>query len=433
MWKVNVAKYLCVGALALLPGNGAVAAESLYADGADKKIVFRYDGTEGYDICYRIPSIVRVMAGKHAGRIIAINDYRYSGADIGAGRIDLYQSYSDDNGATWSKPNHFRNKAGEPVAQGDGTKTATCGFGDAASVSDRESGELLVLAVGGHRNFFRGRRDKPNYCFSWRSGDGGESWTRRDVTEQILRLFDGEEEYGNVDSQFFGSGRIAQSSRIKTGDNYRLYAALTTQNGGWNTRNWVLYSDNFGDTWEILGGVPCVTEYGDEPKVEELPDGSVLLASRRQNGNRHFNIFSYDDIASATGKWSGVVATDMGMGPVNACDGEILILQARDNKTGEDCYLALQSFPYGGKRENVSIAWRKIDYGMRMYDPEAFCDWEGRYQVTDKPSAYSTMVELEDGSIGFLFEETTFPDKDYCGIFERLTLPQITSGRYCSR
>ena len=64
--------------------------------------VFRYDGTPGYNIVYRIPAITTVAAGPHKGRLIAVNDYRYCGGDIGAGRIDLHMSYSDDNGQTWS-------------------------------------------------------------------------------------------------------------------------------------------------------------------------------------------------------------------------------------------------------------------------------------------------------------------------------------------
>ena len=39
--------------------------------------------------------------------LLASADYRYGGGDIGAGRIDLYQSHSDDNGLTWSEPGHL--------------------------------------------------------------------------------------------------------------------------------------------------------------------------------------------------------------------------------------------------------------------------------------------------------------------------------------
>ncbi len=53
-------------------------------------VVFRFDGTPGHDIDYRIPAITRVNAGPHAGRLIAASDYRYCKQDIGGGRIDLH-------------------------------------------------------------------------------------------------------------------------------------------------------------------------------------------------------------------------------------------------------------------------------------------------------------------------------------------------------
>lgn len=399
-------------------------------EAAKGTMIFRYDGTPGYTVCYRIPTIVTVENGPHKGRVIAVNDYRYCGADIGAGRIDLYYSVSDDNGLTWSTPGLFYDAAGNPVTQGDDTYNADCAFGDAATVSDRESGKILMLAVGGHVGFFASRRYAPNQCFRWYSEDGGDTWTQgENITEQILSLFDGEPTFGQIDGQFFGSGRIMQSRYIKVGDYYRLYAVLSSQNNGGNTRNWCLYSDDFGKTWTILGGVPCVASTADEPKAEELPDGSVLLATRRNGSNRNFNIFRYTDIAKAEGSWGTSVATDMGMGTINACDGEIMILPVRNKETNEQCYMALQSFPYGGTRSKVSIAWKALDSAEDIASPSAFTTWNGRYQITKLGSAYSTMTWQHDNTLGFLYEESTY-GKDYCGIYRNLTIEEITGDKY---
>ena len=49
-------------------------------------------------IPYRIPAILSTPQG----RLIAMSDYRYCGADIGFGQIDIVGKYSDDNGKTWS-------------------------------------------------------------------------------------------------------------------------------------------------------------------------------------------------------------------------------------------------------------------------------------------------------------------------------------------
>lgn len=403
-------------------------------------IIFRYDGTTGYNVCYRIPSITTIENGANKGRLLAINDYRYSGADIGNGRIDLYMSYSDDNGLTWSEPDHMRDAAGKPVAQGTGLGTVEtslqhpdCGFGDPAMVSDRESGRVLVVSVCGRTPFWSGRRNNPNQVARWYSEDGGDTWTEyTNITEKIYSLFDGTVPNGYIDSQFIGSGRMVQSRTIKVGDYYRVYAVMSGYHAAsGNVSNWVLYTDDFGENWHILGDpmTPAVSSAGDEPKAEELPDGSVLLAARRNSGNRHFNIFRYTDHAKGEGAWDEAVATDMGFGSINACNGEIMILPVRNVETGEQSYMALQSFPYGGSRRNVSIAWKLLASPADIDSPSAFTTWNGRVQVSKMGSCYSTMCWQHDNTLGFLYEEETL-GKAYCEVYRNFTIEQLTDGAY---
>ena len=406
----------------------------------ESKIVFRYDGTTGYTVCYRIPAITTIENGPNKGRLLAISDYRYSGADIGNGRIDLYMSYSDDNGETWSTPDHMRNASGSPVAQGTGLGTVStslqhpdCGFGDAAIVSDRETGRVMVISVCGRTPFFSGRRSNPNQSAQWYSEDGGKTWTNyRTITEKIYSLFDGTVPNGYIDSEFIGSGRMVQSKYIKVGDYYRVYAVLSGYNyAKGNTSNWVLYTDDFGETWNILGDpmTPPVAVNGDEPKAEELPDGSVLLAGRCQAGNRNFNIFRYTDIAKAEGNWATNVVTNMGMGSINACNGEIMIVPVRNIESGAKSYMALQSFPYGGTRRNVSIAWKTLSTPEDIKTPDAFKTWNGRFRVSKMGSAYSTMCWQHDNTLGFFYEEATL-GKDYCCVYRNLSIEEITEGQY---
>ncbi len=403
--------------------------------------VFRMDRRHPkYKIVYRIPAIGCIENGEYAGRLIAVNDYRYCGGDIGGGRIDLHISISDDNGLTWSKPDDMRNAQGLPVARGTGAPgnvitNLDCGFGDPAIVTDRETGEVFVIACCGRMNFFSSRRDNPQPSARWWSKDGGKTWTEPDYGqwEQIYALFDDNCPHGYIDSQFIGSGRMVQSKYIKVGDYYRIYAVMSGRNvEANNISNWVLYSDDFGRNWHILGDPynPAVSSGADEPKCEELPDGSVLLAARGNGGNRNFNLFRYTDIAKAEGKWGQHINTNMGMGGINACNGEILLVPVKNTETGDTHYLALQSFPYGGGRNNVSIAWKALVNPEDYDEPSDFATWGGRYQVSDMPSAYSTMILQNDHKVGFIFEECTFNGDGYTEMYYPLSIETLTGGKF---
>ena len=397
----------------------------------------------------RIPAIATVGAGENAGRLIAIYDYRHNGGDIGfTGNISLEMSVSDDNGETWSEPAYCKDGNGNAVTtypeeyavsniplsvqNKEGNKYWNMAFGDAAIVADRESGKVLLMAVGGPVMFFNSRYDNPMQSVSWHSEDGGDTWTpAQRMTSKIYDLFNGEPAFGKIDGMFIGSGRIMQSRYVKVGDYYRIYAVLSSQNNGGNTRNWIIYSDDFGMNWAVLGGTAVcpVPSNGDEPKAEELPDGSVLLAARGKGGNRNFNIFRYTDVEKGEGRWDSFINTNMGFGGINACDGEIMILPVKDNTTGEQTYLALQSFPFGGSRNNVSIAYKPLNTAADIATPSAFTTWEGRYQVTARPSAYSTMTWQKNNTLGFFFEEDRGTGA-YSGVYVNLTIEEITGGRY---
>lgn len=409
-------------------------------------VVFRFDGTPGYNIVYRIPAITTVAAGPNKGRLVAVNDYRYCGGDIGGGRIDLYMSYSDDNGQTWSIPDVCRNAEGKPVAQGTGAATPAgtkqsetnldCGFGDPAIVSDRETGEILMVACAGRMNFFNSRRDDPQPSARWWSTDGGMTWTEPDFGqwEQIYALFDDNCAAGYIDSQFIGSGRMVQSSRVKVGDYYRVYCVMSGRNvEANNISNWVLYSDDFGRNWHILGDPmnPAVSAGADEPKCEELPDGSILLAARGNGGGRNFNIFHYTDIENAKGRWGNHINSNLGTGHgIAACNGEIMIVPVENTATGQKAYMAIQSFTNSSTREKVSLAWKVLASATDFDEPADFNTWNGFFELTPNSSGYSTMTLQADNAIGTLYEETVVAGKAYCEVYQRVTIEEMTDGQW---
>ena len=303
-----------------------------------------FETVEG-KIPYRIPAI----ATTKNGTLIAVADYRYCYSDIGFGPVDLHYRLSHDNGLTWGEERVLADGTGDETDVQNPQTAWRYAFGDCAIVADRESQEVAVLCVGGKTVYHRARRQNPNRVVLFRSHDGGETWDKgREITEEIYGLFDQRRE-GPINSLFVGSGKIHQSRYVKVGNFYRLYAALCTLSG-----NFVIYSDDFGDTWRVLGDPNhSPARDGDEPKCEELPNGSVILSSRYQG--RLFNIFTFTDAARAEGSWDlRAKALDM-KNVQNACNGEIILLPVTRKKDSKKVWIALQSIPFGPNRTNVGF------------------------------------------------------------------------------
>ena len=405
-----------------IPTNGT--ATVVFEATEDSAEILYHTGDE-YNVPYRIPSIAKTQSG----RLIAISDRRYCGADIGNGRIDLVARTSDDNGTTWGKD--------VVVRKGSGTYGADdCGFGDACMVADRESDRVLMMCVAGNVTFPQGTRQRPNRASRTYSNDGGKTWsTATDITDMFYALVP------NTRSLFVGSGRICQSRLVKKGNYYRLYAAMLTitanSSGSESYCNFVIYSDDFGMTWSVLGGTKnnysnesaCVG--GDEPKVEELPNGDIVLSSRKSYG-RYFNVYNFKNFATdqETGTWGSAVQSNQQTGGIsigsNSCNGEIISLDVKTVKDGKDAKLLLQSIPFGNGRTDVGIWYRTIT--NQKYTPVSIAsNWTKGLQVSKISSAYSTMIQQADGRIGFLFEEGP---EGYNIVYVPLSVEQITGGKY---
>ena len=373
---------------------------------------------------YRIPAITQTKRG----RIIAVADYRYCGSDIGFGRIDLHTRLSDDNGKTWKKE--------RVIAKGSGIKgNSDCGFGDATLVADDKSNTVLLLCVRGNTVYTAPTttRKNPNRVARMYSYDGGETWTKpEEITEEIYSLFDGCSK-GTVESLFVGSGKMLQSRQLKAGTAKRIYAALCARPNG----NRVIYSDDFGKTWNILGTAEDFpAPQGDEPKCAELPNGDILLSSRAGNG-RIFNIFSYTKGNKQTGTWSKAAYSSAKNNGINAegnsCNGGVLIVPVKRNTDGKKAHLLLQSVPFGKGRTNVGIYYKPLISENDYATPEAIAaNWEGRLQCSNIGSAYSELILQKNNTIGFIFEESTH-QADYTIVYKQLTIEQITGGRYTLR
>lgn len=373
---------------------------------------------------YRIPAIGMAQNGT----LVAVADYRTSRNDIGTGRVDLHLRLSDNNGQTWGeelKPEVFE---GNGILTYPNNKAA---YGDPCIVGDRESPRMLMMSCAGFP-MFTDPTDKHQGIARWYSTDNGKNWTGPDYIDEQFVYKPMDEAGHHIHGFFFASGRIYQSKYIKMNNYYRLYCAGLSQQNNSTYENWVLYSDDFGETWSFLGGMTnSPVPGGNEAKVEELPGGNVLISSRTEQG-RFFNIFTFTGNDGVTGSWATKALSNKavdGLTANNACNGEIMILPAIRNEDNQQTFIALQSLPVQD-RTKVTIFYKDLGDPATYASPTAFArDWDGRYQVSNMTSAYSTMCMQKDNTIAFLYEEDGY-NNGYNIVYKRLNLETITSDKY---
>lgn len=406
---------------------------------ADNETNYQYIAFDNSAQWYRIPAI----ASASNGDLVAIYDYRVCHGDVGFGEVDQVMRRSSDFGLTWTKQ--------ETIADGNGGgKVFGAAYGDPALIGDRESDRMTLVTVSGTTPYPYATATDHNLISVQFSSDNGTTWSQ---PEDITSQFWGTAESMFTDSEtptdpnvlayagFFGSGKILQSRKYKFGDAYRLYAALLARGKGMSGA-YVVYSDDMGHNWKLLGGdnsIQC-SPNSDEPKVEELPNGDIVLSGRKYNG-RYFNIWHWTSeptIQDTNGKgtWDTQIdsnAKDVAQGikvGTNSTNGEILFVEAKDAQ-GQVRKLALQSLPAGNSRELVEIWYKDITSPDAYSSALAFAShWtRGKRVSTEGFSAYSTMCLQKDGKIGFFYEEGP---ATYCMVYVPLTIEEITGNLYHS-
>lgn len=309
---------------------------------------------------YRIPAIVTAKDGS----LVAVADRRIeSNADL-PNPIDVVARRSTDGGKTWS--DYIM------VAEHD----SIGGAGDAAVVVDQNTGDLLAIYSHGNGLW----QDSPAQITVSRSRDNGQTWGEAlNINPQILTTDSLGEQPIKTTSAFATSGRALQLK-----DGRIMFALVTRQAGVEKFKVYAVYSDDGGKTWQV-SKEPATVD-GDESKIVELNDGTLIMSVRNRWRDKLFDnhrIFTYSTDRGET--WSEPVVADL-IDP--ACNGDII--------TYGDGEIVLQTLPDSpNKRDNVSIFISR-DNGKTF--PEKHLVYEG-------PSAYSSITVLPNGDLGVLNEE----------------------------
>ena len=321
--------------------------------------------------CFRIPALATAPNGD---LIAAVDDRSLSCADLRGNRdINIHIRRSKDNGKTWSVPETM---VDYPLGQS---------ASDPSFIVDDISKRVFLLF-----NFMDVDKEKDVYHFkSISSKDNGKSWSpAKDITTQISQPD------WRSDFQFITSG-----NGIQLASGTLLHTLVNLKRGV------ILFgSKNHGKTWFVMD---TPIQPGDESKVVELIDGSLMVNSRVNESG-----FRYIHKSSNQGKfWSSVADSAL---PDPGCNASIIRYTSGKEKSPPN-RLLFSNPQSSEKRENLAV---RISYDEGK-------TWSAGKTIYKGSSAYSSLRILKNGDIGLLFERD-----DYHKItFVRLTLPWLTDGK----
>lgn len=369
---------------------------------------------------YRIPSLLHLPDGK----MVAFSDYRPEGGDVGQSATlqnDIVAKVWDGQ---WGTETTL-------LKAGRHDNGRLFSFGDAATAYDEATGRILLVCAYGDVCYWNSTLRNPigiHRAYFHLDGDALVKDSVRDITPDFYRIFG-----GTVHKTFFTSGRICQSSTsTKPMAPKRLYASVAS-----NLGSVVVFSDDFGLSWHILGGDGAQpAPQGDEAKVVELPNGDVLLSCRARDADgRYLNIFHFSDRVKADGHWEQpVLSADEDTGGLHGarCNGETLLVPVRSLKDGRPTHLLLQSIPLGTDRTRVGIYFKECGNGM-IKAADLATGWQ-QFGVSSTYSAYSTMALNGKNGVDLLYEEDlNGPNPDnynYNIKYQSLPIQQITDNQY---
>ncbi len=350
-----------------------------WADGVERALVYRPGDFDSK--FYRIPAIVTAKDGS----LVTVADKRIEhNGDLPA-KIDVVSRRSTDGGRTWS--DYVTVAAHDEVG----------GCGDPALVVDDKTGDILAIFSHGNGLW----QDTPAHISVARSKDNGMTWGKMlDINPQILTTDTNGKQPIKCTSAFASSGRATQL------DNGRImFPLVVREKENPNFKVYAIYSDDGGSKWSVSKN-PATAD-GDESKIVQLADGSLIMSIRNRFGSLRKFSFSHDRGET----WSEPVPVE-GL-PDPRCNGDI-IRYARDGKD-----LLLQSLPGDPNGRNNVAIYVSNDGGKT---------WPVKKTVVTIPSAYSSMTILPDGSIGILTEESANNHYSYDIWFTRLPIDVILAG-----
>lgn len=259
-----------------------------------KRIIKR--GDEGSEF-YRIPALVFAPNNK---TLVAATDKRWRSIMDLPEKIDIVIKLSYDLGKTWTKE--------KTISPG---KYDKLGYGDPALLVDRSTNGIFCFFTSGPA-WFASTDKNPQRNFYCVSYDNGETWSSPiDITDMLYGANCRDPKLRPYYSNFItsGNGLVTRNGRM-------MLVGVAKEHASSKLCPHLIYSDDHGRTWKMNPNRGV--DGGDESKVVELNNGSILM-DIRTNGNRRFTISNDNGIT-----WGPVISQKELVDP--NCNGEIIRL-----------------------------------------------------------------------------------------------------------
>lgn len=340
----------------------ALARPDLPADGLEQTRVF-VGGQEGYHT-FRIPSAVVTTNGT----LLAFCEGRKLGAGD-AGDVDLVLKRSRDLGRTWQ---------GMQTVWNDGAHTC----GNPCAVVDRDTGTIWLLLTWNRGDdteprIIAGTSRDTRRVFVTASTDDGATWALpREITANVKP----------TNWTWYATGPGA-GIQIERGP-HRSRLVIPCDHIETGTRRYfshVIHSDDHGQTWNLGGSSP--RDQVNECEVVELSGQRLMLNMRNYDRSQRTRQIAVSDDGGLT--WNDQRQAPELVEPI--CQASIRRWTWAGN---DEAGRLLFSNPASTKREKMTIRVSRDD-GQT---------WPQLRVLHARPSAYSCLVVLPDGTAGCLYE-----------------------------
>lgn len=331
------------------------------------RTIVRKQGDEGVHT-YRIPA----LACSNKGTLLAVFDLRNKNSGDLPADMDVGLARSIDQGKTWGKNQIILDyDKSEKDSKGNGV-------GDPCILIDKKTGCIFVAALWSKGN--RGWNgsgagltpEETGQFVITKSLDDGVTWSKPiNITSKIQ----GRDPNWRLCFQGPGNG-------IQLKDGTLVFPAQYRESNG-VAHSCFIFSTDSGDTWTISQPAIPGKKPTSESQIAELKDGSLLLSMRDESrsGKRAWARFQPES-GLAGGKW-------------------VENWSVVDDPT---CMASLISHPDGLLFfSNPASPKQRVALTVRASSDNGKTWSKGRL-IDPRPSSYSSMTVLNDGSLGVLYE-----------------------------